>query len=79
MVVQAPLTNVYTLQHLFSPSSRPIFGGISPESNSFADLKRIMYVALDILTQEPREAEAFVTHICSVGDGGRYSFTVLNM
>jgi len=72
---------LHTLYHLSFIISE--FGGISPESNSFAELKRITYLALDILTQEPTEAETFVTYICSgvgiVGDGRPYSFIMLNM
>jgi len=64
---------LHTLYHLSFIIAE--FGGISPESNSFTELKRITYLALDILTQEPREAEAFVAYICSlvgiVGDGQR--------
>lgn len=72
---------LHTLYHLSFIISE--FGGISPESDSFTELKRITYLALDILMQEPREAEVFVTYICSgvgiVGDGKRYPSIAPNM
>lgn len=72
---------LHTLYHLSFIISE--FGGISPESNSFTELKRITYLAHDILAQEPKEVEVFVTHICSgvgiLGGGRVYSFLALNM
>ncbi|KAF8629292.1 hypothetical protein AX15_003525 [Amanita polypyramis BW_CC] len=50
-----------TLYHLSFVVSE--FGGIAPDSGSFSELKRTTYLALDILTQEPKKAEAFVRQI----------------
>lgn len=72
---------LHTLYHLSFIISE--FGGISPESNSFTQLKGITYLAHDILAQEAKEVEVFVTHICSgvgiLGGGRVYSFLALNV
>ena len=72
---------LHTLYHLSFIISE--FGGISPESNSFTELKRITYLAHDILSQQPKEADVFVTYISSgvgvLGGGRVYSFLVLSV
>ncbi|KAM6503399.1 hypothetical protein JOM56_000342 [Amanita muscaria] len=51
-----------TLYHLSFVVSE--FGGVTADSNSFAELKRVTYLALDILCQDPKEADRFVKRVC---------------
>ena len=64
---QTPHSFALTALHIFSHLSfvLPQFGGVtSTAQNSFVELKKVFYTALDILSSEPTESERFVKILC---------------
>lgn len=64
-----PSPNSYALValHIFSHLSfvLPQFGGVtSTAQNSFVELKKVFYTALDILSSDPVESQRFVRILC---------------
>jgi hypothetical protein len=60
-----------TILNLFSHLSFVIsrFGGVTAEGG-FSELKKVFYLALDILAADRKAAETYVRELCSFDSGG---------
>ena len=61
-----------TILNLFSHLSFVIsrFGGVTADGG-FSELKKVFYLALDILAADGKAAETYVRELCSFDNGGR--------